>query len=391
MTTSGDERYLTTAEVARLLRVKPTTVYAYVSRGLLTPLQGKRRSLFRESDVANLVGRGRESRRTADPLGHVATSVSLLLDDELYFRGYRVSHLATYYTIESIAELLWAGNLADAGPYVASSELLDSVRTSIDTLPTSARLTDQLRVAVAVAGAADPLRFDLTPDAVIRVGRTLLAVLVDAIAPSVKPGSIANRLWPTLTSSPQPPGLLDAVLILLADHDLAVSTVAARVAASARAHPYAVVSAGLGALDGHYHGTASTLAYRFLVDALPDPVAALSERMRTGSGVPGFGHRVYQNDDPRAELLLGLLRDANPDSPAVRAVDILRSHHTFPNVDMALAAVMYEHCLRTDAGEAIFAIARTVGWIAHAMEEYREPGLRFRPEGVYIGERPRSP
>ena len=390
MTMSGDERYLTTAEAAHMLGVKPSTVYAYVSRGLLNPVHGKRRSLFKLGDVENLADRGRESRRPPNPLGNVATSLSLLLDDELYFRGERVAHLAQWYTIESIAELLWAGKLTGFGVFVAQPELVDSVRAAIATLPESARLTDQLRVAVAMAGAADPLRFDLAPDAVIRVGRILIAVLVDSIAPTVVRGSLANRLWPALTSVRQPPGLLDAVLILLADHDLAVSTVAARVAASARAHPYAVVAAGLGALDGHYHGTASTQAYRFLVEAMPDPVTALSERLRAGSGVPGFGHRVYQKQDPRAEFLLEMLRAANPESPAVRAVDILRAHHTFPNVDMAMAAMMHEHKLRPDAGEAIFAIARTVGWIAHAMEEYREPGLRFRPEGVYVGERPKK-
>lgn len=389
MMMSGGEHYLTTAEVARVLGVKPTTVYAYVSRGLLHPVQGKRRSLFKEDEVTNLAERGREHRRPADPLGHVATSLSLLVDDDLYFRGHRVAELTPFYPVEAVAELLWAGKLTDYGPCVAPFDVLDSVRAAIATLPESARLTDQLRVAVAIAGAADPLRYDLTPDAVVRVGRELLAMLVDGIAPSVQPGSLANRLWPTLTGTPQPPGLLDAVLIALADHDLAVSTVAARVAASARAHPYAVVSAGLGALDGHYHGTASTQAYRFLVEALPDPVAALAERLRTGTGVPGFGHRVYQKRDPRADVLFGMLRAANPESPGLLAVDVLELHHTFPNVDMALALVMHEHGLRPDAGEAIFAIARTIGWIAHAMEEYLEPGLRFRPEGVYIGERPR--
>jgi citrate synthase len=335
-----------------------------------------------------LAGRGRESRRLANPLEHVATSLSLLADDELYFRGHRVTGLATASTFEAVANLLWTGELADPGPFVAPAALLESVRSAIAALPSSARLTDQLRVAVAVAGAADPLRFDLAPDAVVRAGRTLLAVLVDSVAPSVGSGSLADRLWPALTGQPQPAGLLNALLILLADHDLAVSTVAARVAASARAHPYAVVSAGLGALDGHYHGTASTQAYRFLADALPDPVAALSERLRTGGGLPGFGHRVYQRRDPRAVLVFELLRAANPASAALVAVDAL-DHHSFPNVDLAIAALMHDNGLRPDAGEAIFAIARTIGWIAHAMEEYLEPGLRFRPEGVYIGERPR--
>ena len=394
MAGSGDERYLTTAEVARRLEVKPATVYAYVSRGLLNRVPGKRGSLFAESEVARLVGRGRESRRQAGPLEHVATSLSLLADDDLYFRGRRATDLATTSTTEAIAQLLWTGELTDPGPFTAPSALLDATRAAIAALPASARLTDQLRVAVAVAGAADPLRFDLAPDAVTRAARTLLAVLVDSIAPTPEPGPLADRVWPALTDQPQPPGLLNALLILLADHDLAVSTVAARVAASARAHPYAVVSAGLGALDGHYHGTVSTMAYRFLADALPDPIGALSELLRTGGRVPGFGHKIYQHRDPRAVLLLDLLRATSPDSPALAVVDTISAEladRLFPNVDLAIAALMHEHGLWPDAGEAIFAVARTVGWIAHAMEEYREPGLRFRPVGVYIGERPRSP
>ena len=386
--TSGDERYLTTAEAARMLEVKPTTVYSYVSRGLLTrmPILG-RNSMFAESEVTDLIARGREARRPANPMEHVSTSLSLLADDQLYYRGHRAADLALWYTAEAVAELLWVGEVNDDHhPYAGPRAMLDSARTAIATLPDSARLTDKLRVAVAVAGAADPLRFDLEPAAVIRVGRALIGIMVDSIAPSITYESLAERLWPTLTSETPEPKLLDAALILLADHDLAVSTVAARVAASARAHPYAVVSAGLGALDGQYHGTASTEAYRFLVEAMPDPLSALSERLRAGRGVPGYGHRVYQRRDPRAVRLLELIRDVSPDAPALKTVHAL-SEHSFPNVDMALAVLMHEFGMRPDAGEAIFAIARTVGWIAHAMEEYREPGLRFRPLGVYIGPR----
>jgi citrate synthase len=151
-----------------------------------------------------------------------------------------------------------------------------------------------------------------------------------------------------------------------------------------------VVSAGLGAIDGHAHGGASTLAHGFLAAALPDPVAALSERLRTGAPLPGFGHRVYQRRDPRAGILFGLLRQRCPDAPVLAAVDELTAHaaDTFPNIDLALAALAHAAGLRPDAGEAVFALARTVGWLAHAMEEYRESPLRFRPVGVYAGERP---
>jgi len=396
MAQEGDQRYLTTAEVARRLEVKPATVYAYVSRGLLNrvPSTSRRGSLFAEQEVARLAGRGREGRRPASPLEHIATRLSLLADDQLYYRGRRVTDLARRSSAESVAHLLWTGELAERPPFTAAAGLIDSVRAAIATLPPSARLTDRLRVAVAVAGAGDPLRFDLSPAAVVRAAETLLAVLVDGVAQQPTSGTLGERLWPALTDRPAPPGLLDAVLILLADHDLAVSTVAARVAASARAHPYAVVSAGLGALDGHYHGAASTQAYRFLAEALTDPVGALSERLREGARIPGFGHQIYQHADPRAVALFELLAPAPSAAPVLAAIEVITADlaatpATFANVDLAVAALMHAFELRPDGGEAIFAVARTVGWIAHAIEEYTEPGLRFRPAGVYVGEPPR--
>lgn len=396
MTSNGDEDYLTTAEVARLLRVKPATVYAYVSRGQLrsTPAKGRRGSLFAKSDVDRLRQRERESRRPGNPLERVATRLSLLEDDQLYYRGYRATDLARQRSVESVAHLLWTGELADRRPFSVSGQQLDTVRTAVAALPPDSRLTDRLRVAAAVLGAADPLRFDLSPQAVVRAGETLVAALAGAISPRPRIGiPVADQLWPALTRRRARPRLLSAALVLLADHDLAVSTMAARVAASARAHPYAVVSAGLGALDARYHGVTSTLAYRFLADALADPLPALAERLRMGEAVPGFGHRVYRSADPRAEPLFALLREDKPDAPVLRAIDTITAElaeatGTFANADLALAALMHCYDMRPDAGEAIFAVARTVGWIAHAIEEYAEPALRFRPIGVYTGPPP---
>jgi citrate synthase len=291
----------------------------------------------------------------------------------------------------------------EAPVFEAAQETVTTAATAVAALPASARLTDRIRVAVAAAAASDPLRYDLTPAAVIRRAEALLALLVDVLAgarggaaPIV--GPLAGRLWPALTGRPGPADpaqahLLDKVLVVLADHDLAVSTVAARVAASARAHPYAVVSAGLGAIDGPYHGTVSTLAYRFLGEALVDPVEALSERLRSGTPMPGFGHHVYRHRDPRAELVLGALREHPGAAPVLAAVDAVRAAladrpGVFPNVDLALAALTHVFGLRPDAGEAVAALARAAGWIAHALEEYARPGLRFRPEGLYSGPRP---
>jgi citrate synthase len=390
-----ENELLTTAEVARRLNVKPETVYAYASRGLLRSIRDHRRrgSLFDAAEVDRLAERGRDGRPPSGAIERIRTELTLLDDDELYYRGRRVADLARSQAIEPVARLLWTGEPAE-GFFTAPGRLVDVARAALDALPVDVRLTDRIRVAVAAVGAADPLRYDLTPAAVVRRTESLLAVLVDALGDGPGAGPLAARLWPALGTRPAAPddvALLDTLLVVLADHDLAVSTVAARVAASARAHPYAVVSAGLGAMDGPYHGTASILAHRLLGDALDDPVRALSERLRGGDPVPGFGHRIYRRRDPRADLVLTLLRDRA--APVLDAVDAVAAGLAgrpdgFPNVDLALAAAMHALDLRPDAGEAVFALARTVGWIAHALEEYRGPGLRFRAEGVYAGRRP---
>jgi citrate synthase len=220
---------------------------------------------------------------------------------------------------------------------------------------------------------------------VVLTARRLLGVLITALpGPDLTtPQTFGARLWPKLAPDTTPrPDLLDAAVILLADHGLAVSTIAARVAASSRANLYAVVSAGLGALDGHLHGAAPSLAYEFLGRALENPTKALSDQLRSGEPVPGFGHKIYQQRDPRAQVLLEMLGD----HPVVETVEELTARlPSFPNSDLALAAVLHAHALSPESAEALFAIARTIGWTAHALEEYAAPPLRFRTLGVYTG------
>ncbi|ATL67925.1 excisionase [Nocardia terpenica] len=381
----GDARYLTTAQVASRLDIKPATVYAYVSRGLLTKVASKDRrgSLFREDEVAKLAGRQRRAPGGAT-VAATSTAVSHVAADRLYYRGHEVADLVGRYSAEAVAGLLWTGEPAPQRP-CAPPEVLTAVRAAVAALGDSARLTDRMRVAVTVAAASDPLRFDLSTEGVLRTARVLLAVETSCLAPdSVNDGTLARRLWPSLTAAPGHADLLDSVLVLLADHGLAVSTVAARVAASARVHPYGVVSAGLGALDSQYHGAASTVAYRFLAEAIADPVGAVSERLRLGGPLPGFGHLIYRDRDHRAELLLSLLRAVPGAAPALAAIDVITARvgkpaTAIPNVDLALAVLMHAFAMRPDAGEAIFAVARTIGWIAHTLEEYGEAPLRFRP------------
>ena len=383
----GDENYLTTAEVARRLQVKPATVYAYVSRGLLTSVRarGRRGSLFPAADVERLAARSVEHSGVVE---RIESELTLLEEDELYYRGQSARDLATTATLEQVATLLWTPGdtsaVAGEGLFAADREGVLLARRAMEVVPEGARSTDRLRVAVAVLGAADPLRFDLSAASVTAAAGRLIGTLIAALAgPTAVGTTVGGKLWPKLSDAEPRPEVLDAALILLADHGLAVSTIAARVAASARANLYAVVSAGLGALDGQYHGAAPTLAFEFLERAQRDPVQALSDQLRSGEPVPGFGHRIYQHRDPRADVLLELLGD-HPIVGTIRAVAARTP--TFPNSDLAIAAIMHAYGFRPDAGDALFALARMVGWTAHALEEYAAPALRFRAMGIYTGQ-----
>ena len=251
---------------------------------------------------------------------------------------------------------------------------------------------------VAAAAAGDPLRFDTSPAAVAATGRALLGTMVAALPLTAGRDSgprLAEALWPRLTArepAPRDQNLLDAALILLADHDIAASTLAARIAASTRAHPYAVVSAGLAALDGPLHGAASGLAYDLLSGAVrrKDPVGTVAELLRQGGGpVPGFGHSLYPDGDPRAKTLLDMLDDGPVRQTALELAAVMQARSgVLPNVDFALAAMALHHEMPADAGETIFAVARTAGWVGHALEEYADRPLRFRPNGQYEGRPP---
>jgi citrate synthase len=431
---------LSTEEVARRLGVKPATVYAYVSRGLLSSRRNGdgKGSLFDPAEVdAFVAGRrislapGAPAIQPAAPAIH--TGITLIRDGRLFYRGLDASVLAREQPYESVATLLWTGELGDVA-LVAPMELVALADAVTKPLPSSARLTDRLRVIVAAAAAADPLRFDTTPAAVLATGRTMLATMVAALpvravaVRAVTDQRLADVLWPRLTAVPaSPAGLtaLNAALVLLADHDIAASTLAARVAASTRAHPYAVVGAGLAALDGPLHGAASGLAYELLSDAVRDgdPVRTISDRLRVGGVIAGFGHPLYPDGDPRAITLLEILRDSPPGFPgpigsgalvpgamgadgmvpgpepgrrdhdAAAIIDELaaamaRRPRVAPNIDFAIAALALRYGMPPDAGEAIFAIARTAGWIAHALEEYGDRPSRFRPSGHYAGPAP---
>ncbi|MFF8261959.1 citrate synthase [Streptomyces virginiae] len=405
--TDGGRR-LSTQEAARVLGVKPATVYAYVSRGQLASRRDPagRGSSFDAAEVEALARRSR--REAAAPAAgelSVRTALTLIEPDRYYFRGVDAVALASRYRFEEVAEWLWTGSLTPGARFTAPPEALEAARRAVEALPAHSGPVDRLRVAVAAAAVADPLRFDLSEDAVLGAARCLIPTLVGALPAAgtawAGDGRIARRLWSRLTPrEPDPDALavLDLALALLVDHDLAASTLAVRVAASARAHPYAAVSAGLGALEGPLHGAAGRLAHRMLVEVLEQGGAApvVAEYLRAGHRVPGLGHRLYRGEDPRAGALFARLEGLGQAGPALAAARevaavMARQGGLHANVDLALAVLTVSCGMPAEAGETVFAVARTAGWIAHALEEYQERPLRMRPSGQYHGPRPPQP
>ncbi|WP_328501328.1 citrate synthase family protein [Streptomyces sp. NBC_00457] len=407
---SRPERRLSTKEAAELLGVKAETVYAYVSRGQLSSRRapGGRSSTFDAKEVEALARRNRRAGAGSPTSGgelSVRTRITLIDTDRYYYRGVDAAELAARHTYEEVAEWLWTGQLRHGTVFTAPEASVAVARRAVAALPEHTDPTDRLRVAAIAAATADPLRFDLSEEAVLGTARILIPTLVDALPP-MRPGHgdegpLAHRLWARLSGRQADEAslrVLDTALGLLVDHDLAASTLAVRVAASARAHAYAAVSAGLGVIEGPLHGAASGLVHRLLLDVLDqgDAGPVIADELRSGRRIPGLGHRLYAGEDPRARALFALLEDIPRAAPALAAArDIVATtaRHTplHANVDLALAVLTASSGMPATAGETIFAVARTAGWIAHALEEYGERPLRMRPSGLYEGPKPPRP
>ena len=409
---------LTAEQTAERLGVKLETLYAYVARGRLSRVRSAEGSLFDPLEVERFASL-RRPRATADagrgasegrPLMVIETTFAAIEDGRLLYRGRDASGLAEA-SFETVARWAlsgaargWAGAVptttsrAEPRPIFLPGAGLEEARLTAAALPRSATHRDRQQVAVTALAAADPLRYSLEPDTVAAAAEALVAGMVDVLpALAAEEGdAVADRLWARLTVMPPTSSgkqRLNAALVLLLDHDLAVSTLAARAAASARASPYAVVTAGLGALDSPLHGNASRAAHRMLERVLSgdEPGRVVADTVVSGRGpVPGFGHALYPAGDPRAATLLRMLADdpeASGTAEAVRKVVAVVHERTglHPNIDLALAALTLQAGMADDAGEVIFATGRTVGWVVHALDEYGRAPLRLRPVGRYSG------
>jgi len=397
-------RYMTAKDAAALLGVKEATLYAYVSRGLIRSeaiSDAPRQRLYLAEDVQTLAARKvqrRDPAKVARDALHWGTpmlesALTLITENTLYYRGYDAIKLARAHTLEEVAALLWTGSLEQAQQLFATKPLLASrMWPSADApLPTLQRL----QVALALAATDDLRAYDFHPEAVAQTGARILWLMA-AVAASA--GTLDTSIAGTLAQAWQPgtAALLNAALVLCADHELNTSSFSARVVASAEASPYAVVLAGLAALEGFKHGGQTKQATAFLreVAELSRVRLVLAERLRRGERLPGFGHRLYPDRDPRAVALLSMLAEAYPTSPALALAQAIIREATAitsgaPTIDFALAVLEHTLQLPYGTGLTLLALGRTAGWIGHALEQYQGQRL-IRPRARYIGVSPQA-
>jgi citrate synthase len=246
---------------------------------------------------------------------------------------------------------------------------------------------------LAALAAADFTALDLSRAGVIRTGHAIVAALAGCVAGTGAGASpVHARLAAAWHLGEAGADLVRRCLVLLADHELNASAFVARCIASTGATPYAVVIGALSALSGRRHGGASARSEAMLRDLLPiaDPLPAMAARLARDETLPGMGQPLYPDGDPRAAAIIAAAKRAAPERAEwIEAVDNAATRLTAqrPNVDFGLGLAAAVLDLPAGAAVSMFLVARSVGWVAHALEQY-ESNVLIRPRARYTGRRP---
>ena len=395
--------YLSAREAAAELAISPATLYAYVSRGLIRsePSSDSRSHRYRAEDI-----RGLKERRTPSPeprglrnfdadLPVMESAIATITEDGPIYRGVNCIDLAEKDTLEHAATLLWDVNGVDPFDQDNCPHISAEMRAIADAARHAAPI-DRTVAVLALAASADPRAFTRAADGRAMVGgrilRLVIATMLNGMS-SAKPLHLQiAKAW--APDQKHAADLIRRALVLLAEHELNASAFTVRCAASTGLNLYDAVIAGLVALKGPKHGGAGVLAAQFLKTLVDRDVApVIRERVALGERFAGFGHGVYKHGDPRAHALLKALARAGASPKLTTEIPerIAEATGEFVNIDYALAVLI--HTLGMPPGNelVLFAMARTVGWIAHASEQLRHGGL-IRPRARYIGPAPgRSP
>ena len=350
-----------------------------------------------------------------------ATSAICYLDGDrgvLAYYGYDIHDLARGASFEEVCYLLWHGRLpnrAELGDLqsqlAAERPLSENILRLMKQLPASDGM-DVLRTVVSALGQYDPQANDNTPSANYRKAVRLTAQIASIVAtygrmksgggpiqPDPALGHAANFLY--MLTDQRPSALatqaFDIALVLHADHELNASTFAARVSAATLTDLYSATVGAIGALKGPLHGGANADVMRLLIeigqDASPEKIdETVRGKLARKVKIPGFGHRVYRTEDPRATHLRRMSQELGQKAGNTRWFEMSRriealvtgEKKLYPNVDFYSASTYYTLGIDIDLFTPIFAVSRISGWTAHCLEQYANNRL-IRPRTDYIG------
>lgn len=408
--TAPENLYLSAKEAAAELGVSLATLYAYVSRDMIRsePVADSRAKRYRAEDVRGL--KDRRAAQVATPasagdaratmsfggLPVLDSAITLIADGHLHYRGVDATSLARNSSLEQVAALLWG--CRDVQPFTrdavpAMTPLLTRMSADVADLPPITRCLSLL----PVAEMDDPSVYNRTERGLATTGARLMRFVAAVIAgaePSAEP--VHEVLARALTMGDRRAAeLIRAALVLCADHELNASAFTARCVAGTGATLYASVQAGICAAEGPRHGGFTSRVETFLTDMAhrQDLEDAVLLRLRNGDPVPGFGHPLYPDGDPRAETLFTLMQETYGDDPAFqrsqRVIEVMaEAGGVKPSIDFAIGAMSATLRMLPGAGLAVFVVGRTAGWIGHAIEQHRS-GQMIRPRARYIGDSPR--
>lgn len=348
-----------------------------------------------------------------------STALSHVFGEEgrLVYRGYDIHELAGHASFEEVAFLLWNGHLPNEHELAAFNEkmgthryLPQAVIDGLRVLPAAAAPMDALRTGVSLLGAVQPEVYDETPDLeeAIALAGSIPGILaaffrlrqgLEPIKGRPDLNTAQNYLWQLFGEEPQEKHWkpLETYLILLADHGLNASTFTARVIASTQSDLCSCITGAIGALKGPLHGGAPSLVLDMLneIGTAENVKPWVTAAMDHGDRIMGFGHRVYKAEDPRAEVLRGLAETAStPEFFALSKTteDVVLAmleerkpgRRLYTNVEFYSAAVLAAVGLPGDMFTPTFAVARSVGWTAHVLEQVEHNRL-IRPQSEFVG------
>ncbi len=380
--------YLSAREAAERLGVTRATLYAYVSRGWIRSRAkpGQRARQYHAGDVE--ARRGQQSARR-DPAQAASRAIStsglpvldsgltLIDSGRLYYRGRDVALLCEQASFEQVAELLCDGPIELAVPDVRAAR----------TAPAPVAFLHAAIAYLAACADVDPGAYHLTPEGTRRTAGKIVRGLVGVASGDFSSSAPIAELVARRFGTPRAAPAIDAALVLSADHELNASAFAARTIAATRATPYLAVAGALAALSGHRHGAATERVAELLSEP-GRPTDVLAARLRTSGFVPGFGHPLYPDGDPRAAILLARCArgpEARRTRAFARATEELLG--VKPTIDYGLVALSRSHAWPPSAPLILFALGRSAGWLAHCIEQYQSESL-IRPRARYVGPPP---